>query len=135
MRPRQRPAAIISVLDHHARPKLLNWSPDLHVPELADVEMPAVPGLQPAEEDVARRLHQAAAVHDPLPVIRVDALTGVRLQHRGARLLDLEKQGILSAGHHEHHAAQGADAADPDHLERGIREIKTVEEHPSVFRQ
>ena len=79
MRPRQRPAAKFSILDHLAQTKLLNWNPDLHVPELADVEMPSVPGLQPAKEDVARRLHQVASVHDPLPMIRADALTSIRL--------------------------------------------------------
>ena len=91
----------IGILDQLAQTKLLNRSPDLHVPELADVEMPSVPGLQPAKKDVARRLHQAASVHDPLPMIWVDALTGVRLQHRGARLFHLEKQVILFASRHE----------------------------------
>ena len=40
---------------------------ELHVPELADVEMPAVAVLRPAQEDVAGRLHEPVPLHDPLP--------------------------------------------------------------------
>ena len=108
-------------------------SPNLHVPELADVEMPAELALRPAQEDVARRLHESVPVHDPLPMIGVDALAGIRLQHRGARLFDLEEQGILFAGHQEHHGAEGTDAADTDHLDRDVLELKAVDEHTSVF--
>ena len=81
--------------------------PDLHVPELPNVEMSAGVASRPAKEDVARRLHEPVAAHDPLPVIRVRALAGVRLQDRGSRLLDLEEQGIFFAGHQQRNRAEG----------------------------
>ena len=71
----------------------------LPVPELADVEVAraAVEALRvadPAEEDVARGLHQPLALDDALAVVRVLALPEHRLEHRRLRLLDLEEERI-----------------------------------------
>src|SRR4029453_2019609 len=133
VRARQRPGTDLGVLAHHARTEQLDHGPDLHVPELADVEIPAGLALRPAEEDVARRLHQSVAVYNPLAMIAVDALAGVRLQDRGPRLLDLEEQGVLFARHQQRHGAEGADAANPDHLDGDVLELIAVDEHPPVF--
>ena len=65
-------------------------------------------------------------------MIRVNAPAGIGLQHRGARLLDLEEQGILFAGHQEHYVAVRADTADTDHLDGEILDLIAVEEHPSI---
>ena len=73
--------------------------------------------MDPAQEDVARRLEQPLAFHDPLSVVGVPALARVRLEHRRFRLLDLEEQrvGVVLA-QHQRDPAPGADAADPDDL-------------------
>ncbi len=87
---------------------------------------PRAPG--PTEEHVAGGLHEPVAVHDALAVVGEDARTGVRLQHRGARLLDLEEERIALAGHEEEHPADGPDAADPHHLDGGIPDFVSVEQ-------
>ena len=84
--------------------------------------------LAPPEEHVAGGLHEPVAVHDALAVVRKDARAGVRLQHRGARLLDLEEERIALAGHEEEHPAAGPDAADPHHLDGGVPELVAVEQ-------
>src|SRR5882757_5354301 len=61
MRPRERPAAELSVQPHRRRSHPLHLGGALAVPELADVEVAADPlrsRRQPAEEDVAGGLHQ-----------------------------------------------------------------------------
>lgn len=63
---------------------------DLDVTELPDMEMPAYVADHEAQEQVAGRLGEPEAVHDPLAVVGVDAPPGVGLQHRGARLLHLQ---------------------------------------------
>jgi hypothetical protein len=74
-------------------------------------------------------LRESDAVHDPLAMIGVDAPAGVRLQDRRARLLHLKEEGILFARHQQHHGAKGADAADPDHLDRDAFQFEAVDEH------
>src|SRR5215470_2010115 len=54
---RQCPAADLGILGHDAGREHVDEDPHLHVPELADVDMPTELALRPAEEDVARRLH------------------------------------------------------------------------------
>src|SRR5215831_4501276 len=71
---RQRPGADLDVLRHDTRSERLDERSHLHVAELADIAMPAEFALRPAEEDVAGRLHESVAVHDPLSVIGVDGL-------------------------------------------------------------
>ena len=70
----------------------------LHVAQLADVELAAPlagPG-DPAQERVARRLHQPLALHDPLALVLVLARARVRREHRRAGLLDLQEQRVVS---------------------------------------
>src|SRR3954463_12730552 len=70
----------------------------LPVPELADVEVTTLAvdacAPQPAEEDVARRLHEALTLDDALALVAELALVRERLEHRGACLLGLEEQRI-----------------------------------------
>src|SRR5215471_17314065 len=72
----------------------------LPVPQLADEEVALGPveGLlraQPAEEDVARGLHQPLADDHALSVVLVSTLAEVRLEHRSLRLLDLQEERVV----------------------------------------
>jgi hypothetical protein len=60
-----------------------------------DARIPRV--VDPAEEDVARRLGEPLAADDPLSVMRMHARAGSGLEHRFLRLLELEEQGIFLA--------------------------------------
>ena len=71
---------------------------------------------------------QPVAVHDALAVVGKHARARVRLQHRGARLLDLEEQRVALAGHEQQHPAGGPDAADAHHLDGGVPELVAVEQ-------
>ncbi len=95
---RQRVSAKLGEKGHPGGLERLDGKLDLDVPELADIEVTSSPPLRPSEEDVAGRLHEAEAVHNALPVVRVDALSRKALQHRGARLFDLENEGISVRG-------------------------------------
>jgi len=64
---------------------------DLHVAQLPDIEILGCRACAPAQKDVAGRLHHVVSVHNPLPVVGEDALTSVRFQHRGSRLLNMEE--------------------------------------------
>src|SRR5262249_48656398 len=90
MRPRQRPTAKLPIDRQHLRIIGLNQWRELHVSQLADVEMSALGTGAPAEEQVGRRLHQLLALDHPLAVLSVDALTGIGLQYRGVSLLELQ---------------------------------------------
>ena len=57
--------------------------------------------FEPAEKNVTGRLHHAVSVYAPFPMVGEDALSRVGLQHRGARLLHLEKQRVLIVGHQQ----------------------------------
>ena len=124
---RERPAAPGGVELHLGAAEGLHADADLDVPQLADEEV-ALRALRPPEEHVAGGLHEPVAVDDALAVVGEDARAGVRLQHRGARLLDLEEEGVALAGHEEEHPAGGADAADPHHLDGGVAELVAVEQ-------
>ena len=52
--------------------------------------------VQPAEEDVARRLHQALPGDHPLAVVAEVAGADEALQHRLLRLLDLQHQRVVA---------------------------------------
>ena len=67
-------AAESAIVAHDGRREDLDYRLDLHVLELADIELPAHGPFGPAEEEVARRLHEALADHDPLAVVGIDAL-------------------------------------------------------------
>ena len=99
----------------------------LAVPELTDVEVArrAVEPVRPlpAEQDVARRLHQALALDDPLPVVLVPARAEVRLEDRGLGLLDLHQQRVVVvAAEQQDDPRPGADAADADDLAGDVDE-------------
>ena len=74
----------VSVRARH--PQTVHVGAALPVLELPDVEVAGLPvqasGGHPAEEDVARGLHQPLAHHDPLAAVLVDALARIRLEHR-----------------------------------------------------
>src|SRR5215207_7687669 len=67
----QRPAAELSIEDQFVGRHALDVSRALHVPELAPVEVASFRAAKPAEEDVARGLHQPLAGHDAVPVLLV----------------------------------------------------------------
>ena len=69
--------------------------------------------VEPAQEDVARGLHQMLAGHHPLAVIAELALAGELLEHRGLRLLELQEQRVLLvSAQHQHDPGTRADTAD-----------------------
>src|SRR5262249_26306610 len=90
----------------------------------------------PAEQDVARRLHQALALDDALAVLVELALAEERLEHRGLRLLELEEQRVaLVATEHEYEPGARPDAAHPVDLARGVDVPEPLEQLPAVARQ
>ena len=83
---RERPAAHSGEDLEAARENRVEVRRRLPVPQLADVEVAllAVEALRvanPAEEDVARRLHHPLALDHPLAVVVELALAEVRLEH------------------------------------------------------
>ena len=112
----------------------------LPVPELANVEVApdAVDrvlrlGAYPAEEDVARRLHQALPVRRRALRGCVRARAEVRLEHRRLRLLDLEEERVVAvASEQQEDPAAGSDAADADHLPREIDPAELLEQMPAI---
>ena len=54
--------------------------------------------MQPAEHDVARRLHQALTFDHAAAVVLELALAGEAFEHRGLRLLELQEQRVLLGG-------------------------------------
>src|SRR5919112_4903914 len=89
------PAAEASVEDQLVRRHGLDLRRALHVLELAPVEVASFRATEPAEEDIARGLHQPLAGHDAMTVVLVGTRRNVALQYRGPRLFDLEEQGII----------------------------------------
>src|SRR4051812_25882007 len=136
MRARERPAARLRIQLEPPRQDRLEIDGRLPVPELADVEVPraALERLRvanPAEENVARGLHQPLTLDDALPVVRVAALPEHRLEDRRACLLHLEKERIRGVTpEQQHDPATSADAPDPDHLPREV-DVPEALEQPS----
>lgn len=128
------PAAQFGVLRHRASVEDFDEDLDLHVPELADVEMAATRASQPAQEEIAGRLHEAAPIHDPLTVVREQALPSIRLQDRGARFFDLQEKCVLFTGKEKRDTAPRADAAHADNLDCDVLEFVTINEYaPIIF--
>src|SRR5690242_206913 len=128
MRERERPAAPSSINVHLRGSEGLHANADLDVPQLADEVVTLITvTIAPSEEHVARRLHEPVPVHHPLAVVRERALACVRLQHRSAGLLNLEKEGIAVASHEQVYPAVGSDTADADHLEGYVADLVSVE--------
>src|SRR4051794_39066730 len=78
----------------------LDLGRSLAVPELAHVEVPRLPvhdpaAADPAEQDVAGRLHQALPLHDPAALVAVAHPTREWRDHGGPGLLDLEEERVV----------------------------------------
>ncbi len=68
-------------------------------------------------------------VDDALALMVVLARRRIGLEHRALRLLDLQEERVaVVATEHQHDPGAGADAADADHLERGVDEAVAVEQ-------
>src|SRR5262247_1643491 len=96
MRSGESPAARCGKISEDSRVCRVEWHPYFHVAKLANVEMPS--GFQsdrPAEENIARGLHQTLSDHHSLAMSCKRAASSVALQHRSPGFLDLEKQGSV----------------------------------------
>ena len=127
------PSAEVAVRRHALRDHLVGFCGALPVPQLADVEVPlhAVDSfdLLPAQEDVARRLHQVLACHHPLALVGVLALPHEFGEYRCLSFLRLEQQRILPVtADHQDHPGSGADTAHADHLARDANEAELIQE-------
>ena len=60
-------------------------------------------------------------------------MPGVAFQHRGARLLNLEEQGIVGGGKKKRDEAACADAPHAHHLYRYVDKFEAVEQHATLF--
>ena len=89
----------------------------------------ALVDVQPAEEDVAHRLHRALAGDDALTCVLVRAVADVLLEHRCLRLLDLHDHRVVAvATEQERDPRMRADAPDSDHLAGEVDERVPLEE-------
>src|SRR5215210_7134127 len=77
----QRPPAEARIKGQFLSRHALYLGRALHVPELAHVEVASRRAAEPAEEDVARGLHQPLAGNDAVPVLLVGARRKVALQY------------------------------------------------------
>ena len=92
--------------------------------------------VEPAEEDVARRLHQALALDDALPVVRPRRRPFGPLEHRRLGLLDLEEQRIVRVSpEQQHDPAARADAADAHDLAREIDVAVSLQQLAAIAQQ
>src|SRR5215211_4312111 len=136
VRPGQRPAAEAGIDDQFIGRHALDVSRAFHVLQLAPVEVASSRATKPAEEDVARGLHQPLAGHDAVSVVLVSVGLDVGLEYRGTGLLDLEEQGvILVAPFKQYYVGPGAHASDPHNLPRRIHKAVPVEQVPTIFLQ
>ena len=124
----------------------LHFVGGLPVAELADVEVVRTPEAvdpQPAEEPVARSLHQPLTRDHPLALLLDGASLGIALQHRGLSFLHLEEQCVVVAQPDvEDHERLRPDGADADDLARVVGERVRVDdrlhvpaERPAVCRE
>src|SRR5579864_9371905 len=124
---RQSKTAHFGVLDHVGQIEQLDHDFNLHVFELADIKVPAALSLRPSKKEIAGGLHQQAAPYNPLAMVRINTLPGIRLENRGTRLLDLQEQRIIITCHQQHYPAKSANAANANHLDRQVFDLKAVE--------
>src|SRR4051794_19777991 len=122
----QGPTAELRVLEHSLRGHRLDLRRALPVPELPDVvvvrlAVDALLDREPAEKDVARRLHQPLPLDDPPALLLERALPREALEHRRLGLLDLQEERVLGVpAEQEHDPGAGTDAAHADHLSRQV---------------
>src|SRR6202040_1558594 len=90
--------------------------------------------LQPAEQDVARGLHEPLSLDHPAAVVGKLARTQEALKHRGSRFLELQEQRILlvAATLEQQDPAARADRADANDLVRDVHEAVALEEPAAV---
>ena len=120
MRPGKRPPAKLAVFSQHRDVPVVHDGRDLRVAKLAEIIVAAVLSARPAEENIACRLHEPLARHDPFAAVLVQGLTGIGLENRFPRLLDLQQYRIVIGSHEESESAERADAAHADDLDREV---------------
>ena len=103
------------VVDQRGRVHRVQRDGALHVPELADVELPAL-HRGPAQERVADGLQRLLVFDDALPLVSVPGRFAVHVarQHRAPGLLELQEDDVLGRGPFQ----QGDVRAQPDAAER-----------------
>ena len=108
------------------------------VAQLADVEVAFV-ALQrepfPAEEDVARRLHQPLAANDAFALVGEFALAREWLEHGRPGFFDLQEQGVATSVDEQQDPCLGADAANADDLAREVDDPVLVEQVVAIGRE
>ena len=135
MRPRERPTANSRVCPQQVEIPIFDDRAHLHVAQLANVDVASVDSPRPAQEDIARRLHQTLTRDDSMAVVLMQALPHVRLQHRGLRFFYLQEKRVVVRRKEESDGAQRADAADSDRLNRQVAKMKAVEQHADMLGQ
>src|SRR5215470_6510230 len=93
----ERPPTGFRVLPHGPWREELGERLELHVAELAQVEVTTLGPDRPAQEQVAGCLHEALAYHHPLATIGIGGGARVGLEHRAACFLHLEEERIVGA--------------------------------------
>src|SRR5215208_8357936 len=132
----QRPAAEVRIKDQLFRRHALYLRRALHISQLTPVVVATGSATKPAEEDVARSLHQALPGHHAVSSVLVGALWKIAFQDRGFRLLHLEEQRIIFVATLEQHdVVPGANAANSHHLPGHVHETVLVEQVTPVVLQ
>src|SRR5438067_10344514 len=93
------------------------------------------PLFRPAQKYIARCLHQPLADNHSLTAVRANTFSGIRLQHAFMHLLDLEKERVVIASHHQQYGTAGTDAADSDYLNRNIFDFVTIHKSLKIIRK
>src|SRR5207342_1773487 len=96
----ERPTTGPAIEGHPGGGHALDVGVHLPVPQLAYVEVSVYAvvqarGAEPAQEDVAGRLHEALAYDDPLTLVLELARPVERGQHRRRGFLDLQEQRVV----------------------------------------
>lgn len=76
----ERPPTRFGILTHDTRRENLDQHLDLHVLELPNIKLTAEFAFRPAEEEIARGLHEPTTSHDALAVVGVEAFTRIIFQ-------------------------------------------------------
>ncbi len=131
----QRPSADFRVMLELAGGKAFDGHRKFHIPQLADEKVLPGFGPQPAQEDVAGGLHQALADHDAFSLVVEGALARIWLQHRAARLFDLQQQGIFVVAKEQPDETTRGHAADADDPPRKVFQAVAVEQPAAIVGQ
>jgi hypothetical protein len=104
----------------------------LHVAQLAHVVVVTVGPGRPAEEHVARRLHEPLPGDDPLALVPVSGRAGVGREDRRLCFLDLQEQRrTVVVVHQQRHVTAGPDAADAHDLPGRVHHPVPIQQHPA----